>query len=303
MATSACASDRSGFVAQSLSAAAGESDAKLYTASFSETSKLSVKTTFDAVPLNDPGNTVLLIYNHGSRQEFHADRCNPPSDVPEVVRNLSGREVAGKQVLVYAFCTPSRIGEYRHQSRTGEPKVAKRARDIEHLIDRFAAAGLPSRNIFLVGHSAGAWASLLVSRRGNVDINAVIGFAPAFAGPKATRSPGWWDLHRQQSAFLRASPRLDALVFAFDGDRFSDVSELGSVFSAPGVEFVPITRQIANGADCGPVLSHRGAFANCFDELASRRISAFIEQRLRDTALAATSTATRVPEASGKPRG
>lgn len=217
------------------------------------------------------------------------------------MRNLGENQLAGKRVLIYAYCTPSRIGEYQHESRTGEPKVAKRARDIENLVARFADAGLPSQNIFLIGHSAGAWASLLVSRRGNVDINAVIGFAPAFAGPEATRSSGWWDLHRKQSAFLRASPRLDALIFVFDGDPFNDVSELGAVLSMPGVEFVPVTRVTGNSTDCGRITSHHGVFTNCFEKLAAQRIGAFIEQRLRNTTIAATSKATLAPESPSQP--
>lgn len=303
LAISACASDRSGFVDRHPATAGSENGARLYNTPITQTSIKPEESKFGAVNLNDPANTVLLIYNHGSRQEFYPDRCDPPSDIPQVVRNLSGHRLAGKRMLVYAFCTPSKVGEYRHQSRTGEPKVAKRARDIENLVARFADAGLPSQNIFLVGHSAGAWASLLVSRRGNVNINAVIGFAPAFAGPKATRSSGWWDLHRKQSAFLRASPRLDALVFAFDGDPFSDVPELSSDLSVPGVELVPVTRVTGNSADCGRITSHHGVFTNCFEELAAQRIGAFIEHRLRNSDVAATSTASPVPESPGQPRG
>lgn len=302
LATSACASDRSGFVERSNAVGGGENGARLYVASVTQTPKVPVESKLDALDLDDPANTVLLIYNHGSRQEFYPDRCEASAGVPQVVRNLSGRQVAGKRVLVYAFCTPSRVGEYRHQSRTGEPKVAKRARDIENLVQKFTATGLPSENIFLVGHSAGAWASLLVSRRGNVDINAVIGFAPAFAGPIATRSSGWWDLRRKQSTLMRTSPRMDALVFAFDGDPYYELSELGTIFSAPGTEFVPVTRGVANRTDCRRVMSHRGAFTNCFEELASQRITAFIQQRLRNIDIASVSTLPP-PQTLGQPKG
>lgn len=299
LATTACAADRSGFVVAAPALGGGETNAGLYGGSETQTSNSAAELKFDGVNLSDPADAVLLIYNHGSRQEFYPDRCDPASDVPQVVRNLDGRQVAGKQVIVYAFCTPSRVGEYRHESRTGEPKVVKRARDIENLVDKFTAAGLPSRNIFLVGHSAGAWASFLVSRRGNVDVNAVIGFAPAFAGPSATRSSGWWDLHRKQSALLRTSPQLDALVFAFEGDPYSEVSELGSVFSASGVEFAPVPRVTGGGGDCARMTSHNGAFTKCFEEIAGRRISTFIEHRLRDTNGAAVSVASASSSSPG----
>lgn len=242
---------------------------------------MSAAATYGNVKLDDASDTVLLIYNHGSQEEFIPDSCDPGRDVPEVVRRLADRPLAGKKVLVYVFCTPSRVGEYVHETRTGEPKVIKRARDIEELVDRFTAAGLPGRNIFLVGHSAGAWASLLVARRETIDVNAVIGFAPAFAGPKATRSPGWSDLHREQSRYLQTASSLDALVFAFEGDSYVDVSELESVISVPGIDFVRVSRGSNYDFTCGLTAPHRRAFTQCFEEFAAPRIRAFIEQRLR----------------------
>ena len=296
LATSACAADRSGYVVAMPAMGGGETNAGLYDASATKTANSPAKSRFDAVNLIDPADAVLLIYNHGSRQEFNPDRCNPASDVPSVVRNLDGRRLGGKQVIVYAFCTPSRVGEYRHESRTGEPKVVKRARDIEELVGDFTAAGIPSRNIFLVGHSAGAWASLLVARRRNVDFNSVIAFGPAFAGLKATRSQGWWDLHRKQSAYLRRAPGLNAMIFAFEGDSYSDISELGSIFSAPGTKFVAVTRTAGKHDDCRKVATHRGAFTKCFEDLAGQRISSFIEQRLHDAGFLGASADKRLSQ-------
>lgn len=244
--------------------------------------RADVEAAYGALPFDDPSDTVVLIFNHGSGPEFTPDRCKREKDVPQVIRKLDHRRLGGKQVIVYAYCTPSRVGEYRHESRTGEPKVVKRARDIEELVGDFMAAGFPSRNIFLIGHSAGAWASLLVARRRNVDFNSVIAFGPAFAGRKATRSQGWWDLHRKQSAYLRRAPGLNAMVFAFEGDTYSDISELGSTFGAPGTKFVTVTRAAGRNGDCRKVATHRGAFTKCFEDFAGQRISSFIEQRLRD---------------------
>ena len=161
-------------------------------------------------------------------------------------------------------------------------------------VDTFTAAGLPSRNIFLAGHSAGAWASLLVARWGKVDVTGDIAFAPTFAGPVETRPSGWTILHREQSALLRTATRLDALVFAFNGDAYSEVSDLGSVFTAPGVTFVPVTHTAGNYDDCGKVAFHRGVFTQCFDRFAAPRISSFIEQRLRDTSPARASDDKRL---------
>ena len=132
------------------------------------------------------------------------------------------------------------------------------------------------------------------ARWGKVDVTGVIAFAPTFAGPVEARPSGWTILHREQSALLRTASRLDALVFAFDGDAYSEVSDLGSVFTAPGVTFVPVTRTVGNYGDCGKVAFHRGAFTQCFDGFAAPRISSFIEQRLRDTNPARASSDKRL---------
>lgn len=257
-----------------------------------DTRPMAAAATYGDIKLDDASDTILLIYNHGSREEFIPDRCDPDRDVPGVVRRMADRPLAGKKVLVYVFCTPSRVGEYVHETRTGEPKVVKRARDIEELVDRFTAAGLPGRNIFLVGHSAGAWASLLVARRETIDVNAVIGFAPAFAGPKATRSPGWSDLHREQSRYIQTATSLDALVFAFEGDSYVDISELESVVSVPGIDFVRVSRGSNYNFTCRLTAPHRRAFTQCFEDYAAPRMRAFIEQRLRaaDPGVASTET-------------
>lgn len=241
----------------------------------------SAAVTYGDVKLDNASDAVLLIYNHGSQEEFIPDRCDPDEDIPEVVRRMAERPLGGKKVIVYGFCTPSRVGEYVHETGAGEPKVVKRAHDIEDLVDRFTATGVPGRNIFLVGHSAGAWASLLVARGGNVDVNAVIGFAPAFAGPKATRSPGWVDLYNEQSRYLQTAASLNALIFAFEGDRYGEVSDIKWAVSAPGIDFVPVSRGAYNDFTCRLTTPHRSVFTRCFEDLAAPRIRAFIEQRLR----------------------
>jgi hypothetical protein len=123
---------------------------------------------------------------------------------------------------------------------------------------------------------------LLVARRGQAEINGVIGFAPAFAGSRTTRSGGWWALHTLQSRYLQSASRLNALVFAFERDLYASTWELRSLGNVPGVEFELVSPEAEN---CANAYGHRGVFADCFDAPATERILSFIARRLRDTAL------------------
>ncbi len=78
----------------------------------------------------------------------------------------------------------------------------KRTKDIEFLIRDFQKSGMPAENIYLAGQGTGAWAPSLVARRGHVSFNAIIAFAPGFAGPKAGRSPGWLRVLREHEQFI-----------------------------------------------------------------------------------------------------
>ena len=78
----------------------------------------------------------------------------------DVIKELSGKKVRGLEVVVYGFCTPAKTGSYHQRSRTGEPKVMQRVENIEDVVRSFQNAGVPAEHIFLVGNSAGGWASL-----------------------------------------------------------------------------------------------------------------------------------------------
>jgi len=220
---------------------------------------------------------ILLLYAHGSRQEYLRDRCFPSSvTTPRWLRRFVGRSVAGQPVSVYAVCTPSRTGEFAHAERSGEPKVVKRSRDLEATVARFVEAGFAPGRIFLLGHSAGGWASLLAIHDGEPPVAGVIAFAPAFAGPLRNRSAGWQWLRDAQAERLADAGRLPALVYAYRGDRFEAPGALEFLGEVPGVRLIEL-----DTAGCGDIDPHRGVFSACvMNDRERRRILRFIEQRL-----------------------
>lgn len=220
---------------------------------------------------------ILLLYVHGSRQEYLRDRCFPNSvTTPRWLRHFAGARIGGLPVSVYADCTPNRTGDFDHRERTGEPKVVKRMRDLEVSVARFVEHGFAPRRIFLLGHSAGGWAALLAAADGDPPVAGVIAFAPAFAGPLRTRSAGWQWLRDEQAAQLANSERLPALVFAYRGDAFETPAALAFLRPIPELGMITL-----DPAACGDIEPHRSVFNSCvMDARRQRHMIEFIERRL-----------------------
>jgi pimeloyl-ACP methyl ester carboxylesterase len=159
-------------------------------------------------------------------------------------------------------------------------KVMRRVRKIEEVVRTFLENGVPPKHIFLVGHSAGGWASLLVARRQQVPLNAVIAFAPAFAGRKAHRPEDWQAVHEQHVAFLSTADQLQALVFAFDKDTYNPPQDLVFLRAIPGVRFLHLSEQAIAGVQCQRPNGRRTVFQDCFMQTQLEIILSYIEVRV-----------------------
>ncbi|HGG59023.1 MAG TPA: alpha/beta hydrolase [Gammaproteobacteria bacterium] len=227
----------------------------------------------------NPADKILLIYNHGSRSELRTDPCHPnqsylPGGMPTVVRHLAGKTVNGKEIVVYALC--SRLHGVKKLFDTRDNlKIRHRVREIRRAVARFRKLGVPPEQIFLVGHSAGGWASLMIEAETPDLVNGVIAFSPAFAGFKSTRNRQWWGFRKLLEQELKAADHIDALVFAFPGDPYNSPEELAFLGTIPGVDF----RTPRSG---GGVLScyhgHRGAFKACFEKAQAKVLLQFIQK-------------------------
>lgn len=223
----------------------------------------------DAVPglppvEGDPANAVILIFNHGTRRPQYPHECDRRQDVPDVVARLD-RERDWQVVYLCSRATDGgQAGSY----------TFKRAQEIRRAVLHYRGQGVPRRRIFLLGHSAGGWSSLIAARQFNDEFNAVIAFAPAFAGPRHEESLyPWWRrrIRPQQVAFLTQARRIDALVFAYPNDQYNRPRDLRFLDRIPGVEMRTVTSCLGG---------HRTTYRDCFAEAALGRIRSFIQSRL-----------------------
>ncbi|WP_119169323.1 serine aminopeptidase domain-containing protein [Algihabitans albus] len=235
--------------------------------------------------LADPQGTAVLIFLPGSSTEGRPDICRPLDSrlgtTPQAFQRLAGRTLAGKTLAVFGFCSETKLGSFRKDRYAGEPKVIGRKNDLRTLVEALRAAGLPAEQLFLAGHSAGGWAALLLQRDRPFEINAVLAFAPAFTGPRATRTESWSRLRREMITRLSEAERLQALVVAVQGDPYNRPQDLAFLAQIPGVRLIGLSSDELEGRPCEAGSPHQLIYRDCFSDTQVDRIAAYLEQSLQ----------------------
>lgn len=213
----------------------------------------------------DPAQSVVLLFSHGTYRPQRRHQCNEDRDVPAVVRDIASANRWTVQYLCSAAIDDGVDGSYTY----------KRADEILAAVAALRAKGVPAQRIFLLGHSAGGWSSLMAARKDARGFNAIVAFAPAFAGPRHEEAqfPKWRrELAPQQTAYLRQARRIDALIIAYSDDDFDRPSELRPLESIPGVRLFAFDA-CAKG--------HGTTYSECFREGARVEIEDYIKTRLQ----------------------
>lgn len=221
--------------------------------------------------------SIVLIFNHGSKSSGEKDFCEPNGrSTPDVIKQLQGERVGDKSIVVYELCTEA-IGIAGQLGSKNEGRIL----EIEAVIRDFQRRGVPPEQLFLAGQSAGAWASLMIARRHTVEFNATIAFAPANSGKKASRTAAGTERLERLSRYLSEAPYLPALVYAFAHDEFNDTATLAFLREVRGVAFVPLDDQAIDGIACSTRWSaHLTAFKDCFTMTQKRVILDYIARRV-----------------------
>jgi pimeloyl-ACP methyl ester carboxylesterase len=213
----------------------------------------------------DPAQAVVLIFSHGTYRPQRRHQCNEERDVPAVVRDVASANGWTVHYLCSAATDDGIDGSYTY----------KRADEILAAVAGLRAKGVAARRIFLLGHSAGGWSSLMAARKDAGSFNAIVAFAPAFAGPRHEEAqfPKWRrELAPQQTAYLRQARRIEALIIAYSDDDFDRPADLGPLESIPGVRLLAF-----DACQRG----HGTTYTDCFREGARVEIEDYIKSRLK----------------------
>jgi len=216
------------------------------------------------------GKAIVVIYNHGTARPQVRENCGAYFNrVPETLLALRK-----DGVLVYRLC--SRATERTGPERAGT-YIYRRMAEVEATIRQLRRAGVQPSRLFVASHSAGGWTALMLKARQPALFNAVIAFAPAFAGPRAeeNRYPHWRKQARpRQIREMTRARTLHALIFAYENDPFNRPQDL---------QFLP-TRYPGQvtlvGYPCEAARKHLILHYDCRATKTTERIRAYIKARV-----------------------
>ena len=123
--------------------------------------------------IDDPGNKIILIYNSG--QDYHdiprsnLKDCANTVDI-SALATLVNSKINNKEIMLYILCTQKLAGDDEYlwnkkkfkEPYKGTTKLDKAANLNLKLIDNFVKIGIPTNQIFLTGHSCGAWMTFML---------------------------------------------------------------------------------------------------------------------------------------------
>lgn len=175
-----------------------------------------------ALALADPARATVVIWSHGTTDSTMRENCSAEGNaVPPSLRALE-RE----GVYLWFVCSEVSL---RATPETAGDFVYLRMDEVAEAIHAFLDLGVRPERIFLAGHSAGGWVSLMLARDWGERIGGIIAYAPAFARPRADirRFPWFRREHMpRQVEEMRRARVMRALVFAYERDIFDRPQEL-----------------------------------------------------------------------------
>tara|TARA_B110001450_G_scaffold88644_1_gene84281 strand:- start:67 stop:999 length:933 start_codon:yes stop_codon:yes gene_type:complete len=260
--------------------------------------KVSKDNTFinskgEAYPLEktlDKKNTLLIVYNHGSGNDQTLDKCSKKwNKVPPIILNLHDKKIKDHKVRIYHLCSGVRGWSQNHQDKLDERYKNKKQKEfldiiktnddiikfqtqkqfikqklINKKIDSLIDQGF--EDIILVGHSAGAWASITLKSQFPKKIDGVIAFNPAFTGTLKNRRewPLWAMIRKYGVNKINLSNLQNTMVYVHDKDNYEKSKTL-SFLNLNSVNFKDISK-----SNCKPKLiygKHHGIpLTKCFAE-------------------------------------
>ena len=180
------------------------------------------KLEISSLPFNQ--NSKVIIWMHGTNRPSIAGNLNCNVDMPPESLVLAAEKL---DYSIYYLCSNATDGQEKGSF------IYKRVSELEDTINRFNQAGIPSKNIFLSGFSAGGWTALMAASILPNRFNRGVLFAPAFSGPRYEASifPIWRKVIRpkQINKILQAK-KLDFLIFAYEDDPYNRPKDLDFFF-------------------------------------------------------------------------
>jgi len=215
------------------------------------------------ITLNNGSDLTIIIYSHGTTSPQKKEDCTKSyNQIPKSLKILKDNE----NTYFYYLCSKAtdviKEGSY----------IFQRKKEIRQILNQLIAADVKPENIFLSGHSAGGWASLMMMDEVGRKFNSAVVFAPAFAGPRSeiNKYPIWRkEVRPRQVKQMTQAKVIQALIFAYKDDEFNRPKELNFL-----VEKYPNTVELV-GYNCGE--GHNTSHNDCRLSKTKKKIKAYFE--------------------------
>lgn len=220
--------------------------------------------------LRDLKDKIVIVYNHGTTLPQQVEDCS--AWVNQVPRSLLA--IQSQTVLIYYLCSAARE-PYTMSGKYAGQYIYGRLKEVEATLDELTALGVSPKNIFLAGHSAGGWTSLMAQRYFGKKFNAAVVFAPAFAGRRSQeRFFPWWrqEVRPRQIREILEAPEINALIFAYHDDPFDRPEDIKFL-----TERYPQTAQII-GYKCDIPNEHLVHLNDCREVATTEAIGKYIQE-------------------------
>lgn len=168
-------------------------------------------------------NSLLFIYTPGSLNDDRMDGiCSTYNEFAYLAEFFYNLKKTYK-IHFYLNCTNEFQGDMKIPNASNFPypyqgisKHEKIRKSLVNLINDFKNLGFKKNQIFLVGHSCGAWHSLYIASQNDELVNSVIAFSPSCFGPRY--------LYFQRRGFLK--------------QRKQDIKKISSTQTLPSIIFI-----------------------------------------------------------------
>ncbi len=228
------------------------------------TKSASVK---EGMNIDDPKNKIIIIYNHGqnSNDKAHKNECIWVNQIRNQ-SSLVDKEINGKKIMVYNFCTNDFAGDMslkKHwwNSKTpyvGKHKLDKRIEKNLELVEKFISIGVPRKQIIISGHSCGGLLTLMLLSAHPEKVGGGISYMQACfgklsktykvkkVGPEkalekfSKKYPGPAELRARQINNIKQSDNVSVLAFTHPKDKWEGLLS-DWLEEVPGVKRIVIS--------------------------------------------------------------
>ena len=238
------------------------------------TKSASVK---EGMNIDDPKNKIIIIYNHGQNTNDRAKKgeCIWVNQIRNQA-SLIDEEINGKKVMVYNFCSNDFAGDMSvkkswWKSKTpyeGKHKLDKRVEMNLELVEKFTNLGVPSKQIFISGHSCGGLLTLMFLSAHTEKVGGGISYMQACFGKLSTKYkvkkvgpeeamsnfakkyPGPAELRERQINNIKQSNNVPVLAFTHPKDKWEGLLS-DWLEEVPGIKRIVISEDYTiNGKSC-----------------------------------------------------